>query len=106
MAAYKRVFLSFPMRGYTGNEIIEMKKEMIPCLKQSEIPIDNYIEQPSWCKERLWCLGEAIKKLGECDAAIFHYKWKEARGCIVERTVAEQYGIEIIDMEVPHDDTK
>ena len=29
MAAYKRVFLSLPMRGYTDDEIVEMKKEMI-----------------------------------------------------------------------------
>ena len=46
---------------------------------------------------RLWYLGEAIKKLGDCDACYFCKDWRKYKGCRIEREVCELYGIEIIE---------
>lgn len=46
---------------------------------------------------RLYYLGEAIKKLDSVDAVIFADDWSDHKGCVVERTVAEAYGIPIIE---------
>ena len=47
--------------------------------------------------ERLYYLGEAIKKLGECDACYFTKGWQSYRGCKAEYEICKLYGIEIIE---------
>lgn len=46
---------------------------------------------------RLYCLGEAIKKLGDCDACYFVDGWDKHKGCLVEFLVCKLYGIDIIE---------
>jgi len=43
-----------------------------------------------------WYLGKSIQMLAQSDAAYFMEGWNKARGCCIEHTVAEQYGIRII----------
>ena len=46
--------------------------------------------------DRLYYLGEAIKKLGRCDACYFVDGWQHYKGCIIEKTVCDIYGIQCI----------
>lgn len=46
---------------------------------------------------RLWYLGEAIKKLGDCDACYFVKGWQKHKGCKAEYEICKLYGIEIIE---------
>lgn len=45
---------------------------------------------------RLWCLGEAIKKLGDCDACFFVKGWENYNGCRAEMKICNLYGIRTI----------
>ena len=65
--------------------------------------IDEY-PQPA-----LYYLGLSIDAIGRADAVYFMPGWEEARGCVIEHSVCEKYGIEILDripdpiVEVPID---
>ena len=92
----RKVFLSVPMSGKTEAEI---RKE-IDYLKsfadsKTDLCVDNFIDAP-WYGSQLYCLGEAIKKLGYCDVIFMHPDWKSAKGCRVEEFVAREYGIEVV----------
>lgn len=103
-----KVFVSVPMHGRKLNEISDdirgavdvfikwneyfMKYtdediEFIDSLDQlgPEHPIKN---------KRVWYLSKAIERLADCDAVIFCHGWREAHGCKVERTVADEYGLD------------
>lgn len=92
----KKVFLSLPMSGFTDEEILEnIKFFMQKYLHDDEIPIHNFMIPPKDCGP-LYCLGEAIKKMDNCDAIMLHPSWASARGCRIEKEVAEAYGLEVI----------
>lgn len=42
---------------------------------------------------RLYCLGEAIKKMADCDVAYFVGDWRRHRGCRIENAVCKEYDI-------------
>jgi hypothetical protein len=44
-------------------------------------------------------LGAAFVLMSNADVALFSSEWKSARGCRMEHMAAEEYGIEIIEME-------
>lgn len=94
-----KIFISVPMRGRTDEEIkkeIDKAREiLIKKYPECEI-VDNFIKKPEGNDEALYCLGEAIKKLGNCDAVYFCDGWVKARGCLVERSVALAYDIECL----------
>lgn len=46
---------------------------------------------------RLWYLGEAIKKLGDCDICYFCKGWRKHKGCLAEMEVCKLYGIKILE---------
>lgn len=97
----KRVFLSYPMNGKTVEEMRKMEDEL--CVKANEILHENFIPVSNrHCtapegSSRLYYLGEAIKKLDECDAIIFHDDWVNVKGCMVENLAAKLYGIRILN---------
>lgn len=43
--------------------------------------------------DRLYYLGEAIKKLGRCEFCYFVGHWYSYQGCVIEKTVCDIYGI-------------
>ena len=47
----------------------------------------------------LGMLGAAFVLMSNADVALFSSEWKSARGCRMEHMAAEEYGIEIIEME-------
>ena len=97
-----RVFLSYPMNGIDQKKQEEMRTYLLYTLK-SMYPnkyfevVDNSDCEGDEDDGRLHYLGEAIKKMDRCDAIIFHPMSDMAKGCEVERKVAELYGLKIID---------
>lgn len=91
-----KVFISVGMRGRSDedikNDISKAAERILEWRPDAEI-IDNFIERPDNATERLYCLGEAIKKLGECDACCFIGDWQNFSGCVIEHEVCNQYEI-------------
>lgn len=97
----KRVFVSVGMSGREAYDIgndIERAKTTIKHNATGKVHIiDNYdCVKPDTLTTRLYCLGEAVKKLGDCDACFFVKGWENYNGCKVEMEVCKTYGIEII----------
>ena len=96
-----KVFISQPMNGKTDEEILETRKRITEMLYNTypgsvEI-IDSYIdEEPGKdINKPLWYLSKSIELLSEADTAYFAKGWGSARGCKIEYTCAEEYGLTI-----------
>lgn len=97
----KKLFISQPMKGKTNEEIKKEREEAIRCAKElmgDEIEvIDSFFENAPAEAKPLWYLGESLKLLSTADVAYFATGWKNARGCKIEHTCAQQYGINVIE---------
>lgn len=97
-----RIFISVGMKGRTDEEIQKDVNDAKEILEQYyardfdlEI-VDNFIEKPENETRRLYCLGEAIKTIGECDAVYFVEGWSNYNGCWVEHSVCDFYNIPVL----------
>lgn len=107
-----KIFLSTPMSGRTDEQIRNELSGMIATFllknsfpKETEfIFVDNFnvgpknmAEMERQAKDKvtppLVYLGEAIKKMADCDAVVFAEKYYESKGCTIEEQVAILYGI-------------
>ena len=97
----KKLFISQPMKGTTNVEIKKEREEAIRCAKEmmsDEVEvIDSFFENAPAEAKPLWYLGESLKLLSTADVAFFAKGWKNARGCKIEHTCAQQYGINTIE---------
>lgn len=97
----KKIFISQPMKGLTNEEIKYRRMEAIKWLEkfmrgeEFEI-IDSFFEDAPVDAKTLWYLGESLKKLSTADYALFLQGWDKARGCKIENTCAQEYGIQTI----------
>lgn len=97
MFVLKRVFLSQPMAGRSEEEIWAERKKVANWLRKrlgTFWLLDTYITEPG---KPLEYLGESIKLLSRADFAVFCPGWQNYRGCRIERTCCEEYGVEIYD---------
>lgn len=98
----KKVFISCPMKGRTTENILKTMKKMHKC---AEAALGEELEMiqsivadtpPSGIDERIWYLGESVKKLSSADLIVTLSTgpyYIQATGCDVERKVATAYGI-------------
>lgn len=97
----EKLFISQPMKGKTNVEIKKEREEAIRCAKEmmsDEVEvIDSFFENAPAEAKPLWYLGESLKLLSTADVAFFATGWKNARGCKIEHTCAQQYGINTIE---------
>lgn len=97
-----KVFVSQPMAGKTDEEIVEGRRKAYAYMRErygKDITlIDSYFPGYS-VMNPCYCLGEAIKKLAQCDIVVFLPGWDKARGCLIEHECAKQYSIAYILME-------
>ena len=97
----KKLFISQPMKGKTNVEIKKEREEAIRCAKEmmsDEVEvIDSFFENAPAEAKPLWYLGESLKLLSTADVVFFATGWKNARGCKIEHTCAQQYGINTIE---------
>lgn len=101
-----RLFISQPMRGKTDEEIERVRAELIETAKDlyagrgTVEVIDSFFEGgfniPDGAQAPLYHLGKSLELLATADAAIFGEGWEETRGCRIEHTCADEYGITMI----------
>lgn len=97
----KKVFISVGMRGRENRDVeadlyranSEVRKRFGGTVKI----FDNCGCEGPDDAGRLWYLGEAIKKLGNCDICYFVKGWQNHKGCIAEMEICKLYGIEIVE---------
>jgi hypothetical protein len=94
-----RVFVSQTMKDL-GEEQIKSVRAIAENYinthyKGAEI-LDTYFED--YDGNALGFLGMAISALATADVALFLPGWEKARGCKIEHTCAEEYGIEIVEL--------
>ena len=95
----KKLFVSVPMKGRTGEEIkanIQKMKKIAEICEGEELElIDSYIEDnpPKGNNEAIFYLGESIKKLAQADVFVGICESYEWSGCRIENITAESYGI-------------
>ncbi len=101
----RKIFISVGMNGRTFEDVsadLKRAEEWIfenifePGCEDVTV-VDNLDCSTPVGGSRLWCLGEAIKKLGECDTCFFVKGWEKYKGCLVEMDICNLYGIEIIE---------
>ena len=98
-----KVFISVPMRGRTDQEIagaITIAKSKLAKIAEENNEVIEYVDNFVSMRDdtdiknpAMYCLGGAIQKISKCDAIYFCPGWQEARGCVIERQVAVQYGL-------------
>ena len=102
-----KVFISQPMRGKTKEEILEVRNKTKAMIESYGFEVADSFFTEEWLEENakgknnmpLWCLGESLKIMSECDAVYFCDEWSGARGCRVERACAVLYGLRTFDVE-------
>lgn len=99
-----RVMISQPMNGRRNDDIKKDRDEIIDKFKKLHIDvIDSLIEDtadPKTYNEyhpALYYLARSIELMGQVDAVYFADGWQEARGCRIERQIAEEYNIKILE---------
>lgn len=101
-----RVFISVPMSGRSNEEVLKQIEDVKRDVLENHIYgdeeimfVDNLEYEPKSLLEanpvipNLLYLGQAVKKMGMCNAVVFAPGWDNARGCRIEFDVAIEYGL-------------
>lgn len=97
-----KLYISQPMRGKCMTDIMAERKQLVAeaavALRTDDILVLDtlFINHD---RPRLAMLGRPIEKMAEADAVIFAPDWKQAAGCRVERMIAAEYGLCILDAQ-------
>ncbi len=101
----KKVFISCPMKGRTAENIAKTMDKMYKCAEAAlgeelELILESTLDAPLLDrKDRIWYLGNSIKKLSEADLIVTLSTspyYVQTKGCDVEAMVASGYGIEML----------
>ena len=102
-----KIMISQPMSGLSLSEIayqrdkIERKLESLGHeVVNSYFKEFNEENRCDLAHVPVYYLGKALQKMAECDAVYFAEGWELARGCVIERSVAENYGLIIMEGEL------
>lgn len=98
-----KFFISQAMNGLTVEEITTVRNKAIEILKTKYSDIEiigSYVQDNRRNNKPVWYLGYSIQKLSEADIAVFvntvKCPWFQVRGCNLEYTICQQYGIKRI----------
>ena len=95
----KKLFISQPMMDKTNEEIKTEReniiKEVTNVLGEVEV-IDSFFESAPHDAKPLWFLGKSLELLSTADIAYFAKDWDKYRGCKIEHTCANEYGIDVM----------
>ena len=104
----KKVFISLPMRNRTLDEIRADMNDIFKTIKSARFDDNEDVEMINtlWLDEptddimndSIWYLGRSIKALAEANVAVFHSRWRESWGCIIEHMVCAMYNIPYYDI--------
>ena len=99
----KKLFISQPMRGRSGEEItaerqaLHAKAEI--ALGDELTPLESFLHGLDETKKNYEAraLAESLFLMSDADVVIFAKDWEQARGCRIEHQVCLDYGIDIIE---------
>lgn len=94
-----KVMISQPMKNRTEENIKQERKNIIEKFNNMHIEVINTIfteEAPESNNAGVYYLGKSIQEMSKADALFMCDGWREARGCRIERQVAQEYGIKIL----------
>lgn len=91
--------ISQPMANRTEEDIRQERKVIIEKFNNMHIDVIDTIftdEIPIDYNTGVYYLGKSIQEMSKADALFMCDGWREARGCRIERQVAQDYGIKIL----------
>ena len=94
-----RVMISQPMANRIEEDIRQERKAIIEKFKNMHIEVIDTIfteEPPENNNTGVYYLGKSIQEMSKVDALFMCNGWREARGCRIERQVAQEYGIKVL----------
>ena len=99
----KKIFISQPMKDKADEVIVAEREKAIEVAKfyfgdDFEV-IDSFFQTAPHDAKPLWFLGKSLELMAGADVVIFASSWQNARGCKIEHLCAEEYGIDIIELE-------
>ena len=99
----KIAMISQPMNGLTDYQIQLVKKYAEEYLHNNgwevrntffeEYPMEN---DPEVKQIPVAYLAKSIEEMSKCDGVYFCDGWENTRGCVIEHSIAQAYGLEII----------
>lgn len=98
-----KAMISQPMNGLTDAEITAARKKATQYLERRGYEVvntyfkDEFAAPPDRVNVGIYCLAKSLEKMSECDVVFFNILAQSARGCRIERAVAEAYGLMCID---------
>ena len=99
----KKIFISQPMKDKADEVILAEREKAIETAKNyfnKEVEvIDSFFQTAPHDAKPLWFLGKSLELMAGADVVIFASGWQNARGCKIEHLCAEEYGIDIIELE-------
>lgn len=97
-----KVYIAQPMSGMTLEEIIRQRREATQEISiaenKSKIEVVNKLDA-NFDKGPVYNLGKSIMRMADAEVVYFLPGWDKHKGCMIERTVAEYYELEIEDVE-------
>lgn len=103
-----KLFISQPMCDKTKEEILAVRQQaklQVENLLEYKVDlVENFIEDIPDGATPLWCLTRSLLSLADADIVYFCKGWEQYRGCRIEREIASEYHLHIIDE--PDDDDK
>lgn len=96
-----KLFISQPMCDKTEEEILAVRQQaklQVEKLLGYEVEVvDNFLSDIPKGTTPLWCLTRSLLPLVDADVVYFCKGWEQYRGCRIERAVASEYHLHIID---------
>lgn len=100
-----KAMISQPMKGLMDAEIAAARKKATRYLESRGYEVvntyfkDEFAEPTEGVNKGIYFLAKSLEKMAECTAVYFCRGAQAARGCRIERAVAEAYGLTCIDEE-------
>lgn len=104
-----KAMISQPMAGLTNEQIVEAREAAIKALTDAGYEVVNTLFTDEWYNkdnmiERgvvqipVCFLAKSVENMSLCDAVYFVNGWQNARGCRIEHSIAEAYGITMLNL--------
>lgn len=101
-----KIMISQPMRGRSEEEIKKERETIIEKFNKLHIEVIDTLfqeEVEGYNTPALYYLSKSILCMGKVDAVYFAKGWETARGCKIEREIAREYGIKILNTDFLED---
>lgn len=103
-----KAMISQPMASKTDEEIQEARNKFLAWAERNNYEVVNTLFTDEWYSPEsmekrgvvhkpLCFLAKSLENMSLCDVVYFAKGWNMARGCLIEREAALQYGITIVE---------